>query len=86
MSYRLSRHAEEEARLRQIPRELLDSLLNAPQQIVPAHGGKKAYQSQFDLGGGKVFLVRAIVDDIVSPAVVVTVYRTTKIGKYWRQP
>jgi len=53
---------------------------------VPAHGGKKTYQPQFELGGGKVFLVRAIVDDTVSPALVITVYRTTKIGKYWRQP
>lgn len=35
--------------------------------------------------GGKVFLVRAIVDDAVSPAVVVTVYRTAKISKYWRK-
>ena len=34
----------------------------------------------------KMMLVRAIVDDRVDPAVVVTAYRTNKIGKYWRQP
>jgi hypothetical protein len=34
--------------------------------------------------GGKMFLVRVIIDDGVDPAVVVTVYRTTKIEKYWK--
>ena len=53
---------------------------------MPERGNKKVYQSQLDFGSGKVFLLRAIVDDTVDPAVVVTVYRTSKIGKYWRQP
>ncbi len=29
-------------------------------------------------------LLRAVVDDSADPAVVVTVYRTSKIHKYWR--
>jgi hypothetical protein len=33
-----------------------------------------------------MFLLRVIVDDGVDPAVVVTVYRTTKIEKYWKSP
>jgi len=45
---------------------------------------KKAYQSQLDFGGGRVFLLRVIVDDTIDPAVVVTVYRTKKIAKYWK--
>lgn len=49
-------------------------------------GGKKIYQSQVRFGGSKLFLLRAIVNDAVDPAVVVTVYRTGKIEKYWRQP
>jgi hypothetical protein len=36
--------------------------------------------------GGKMFLLRAIVDKSVDPAVVVTAYRTGKIEKYWRKP
>ena len=86
MRYRLSSHAEEELDLRAIPRELLESVLEEPQQIVPVHGGRKAYQSQLGFGDGRLFLVRAIVDDSVDPAVVVTVYRTSRIGKYWRAP
>jgi hypothetical protein len=53
--------------------------------VVPERGGKKAYQSQLDFGSGKIFLVRAIVDETVSPLIVVTVYRTSKITKYWRK-
>jgi len=33
-----------------------------------------------------MFLLRIIVDDSLDPAVVVTVYRTTKVEKYWVKP
>lgn len=71
---------------RGIPMAFLEAVLQHPQQVVPEVGGKKAYQSQFDFGGGRSFLLRAIVIDDVDPAVVVTVYRTSKIGKYWSTP
>ena len=86
MRFRLYRHAQEEVIRRSIPEALLDSVLQHPQQIVPAHGGKKAYQSQLDFGGGRIFLLRVIVAEDVSPPLVVTVYRTSKINKYWRTP
>ncbi|HSZ60133.1 MAG TPA: DUF4258 domain-containing protein, partial [Tepidisphaeraceae bacterium] len=82
--FRLSKHAEEELRRRSIPRGLLDQVLNRPGQVVAEQGGRKAYQSQLDFGGGKIFLLRVIVDDRVDPAVVVTTYRTSKIARYWR--
>jgi hypothetical protein len=63
---------------------MLESVLENPQQVLPERGGKKAYQSQLDFSGGKIFLLRAIVDETVDPAMVVTVYRTSKISKYWR--
>jgi hypothetical protein len=69
---------------RAIPLTLLETVLQNPQQVVPEYGGKKAYQSQVDFGEGKIFLLRAIVDDKVEPAIVITVYRTSKISKYWR--
>lgn len=34
---------------------------------------------------GKVYLLRAMVNETANPAVVVTVYRTSKIEKYWSQ-
>ena len=84
MRFRLSKHAEQELRLRSIPRNYLDQVLAHPQQVVVEYGGRKAYQSKIDFGGGKIFLLRVIVDDRADPAVVVTAYRTTRIDKYWR--
>lgn len=86
MNFRLSHHARQEMERRAIPPAFLQFVLHNPQQIIPVEGNKKAYQSQLDFGNGKMFLLRAIVADNVDPAVVVTVYRTSKISKYWRQP
>ena len=84
MKFKISQHASEEMQRRAIPLTLLETVLQNPQQVVPEYGGKKAYQSQIDFGEGKIFLLRAIVDDKVEPAIVITVYRTSKISKYWR--
>jgi hypothetical protein len=84
LKFRLSRHVKEEMDRRSIPLNLLKSVLEGPQQVISERGGKKAYQSQLDFGGGKIFLVRAIVDERVDPPIVVTAYRTSKITKYWR--
>ena len=84
MKFRLFNHAREEMERRKIPLALLESVLDGPQQVVLEKGGKKAYQSKVDFGDGKIFLLRAIVMEDIDPAVVVTVYRTSKIEKYWR--
>lgn len=86
MRFAFSRHALEEMQRRAIPRHVVESVLDGPQQVTAEYGGRKAYQSQVALEGGKTYLVRVIVDDRADPAVVMTVYRTTKIGKYWREP
>jgi len=84
LNFKLSRHVREEMERRSIPLTMVESVLENPQQVLPERGGKKAYQSQLDFGGGKIFLLRAIVDETVDPAMVVMVYRTSKISKYWR--
>lgn len=71
MSFRLTDHAEEELVRRQIPREVLEEVLQSPEQAVPEHHGRKCYQSRKQIGG-IMFLARAIVDDKVDPNVVVT--------------
>ena len=70
---------------RQIPLAMLDGVLQQPQQIVSQSGRKRVYQSKVDFGGGRVFLLRAVVDDANDQATVITVYRTSKIDKYWRR-
>jgi hypothetical protein len=83
MSFRYSRHAPEEMARRGIPQPMVDGVLASPQQVVDTPDGKKAYQSQVNFGG-RTFLLRAIVAEDVDPNLVVTVYRTSKISKYWR--
>lgn len=85
MNFQLSRHAQEEMLLRGIPLALVESVLEHPQQIVPEYGDKEAYQSKIAFGSGKIFLLRVIVAKDVEPPEVVTLYRTTKIEKYWRE-
>ena len=70
---------------RGIPETVVETILQNPEQIVNEYGNKKAYQSIIDSGAGKNYLVRVIVNDIVEPAKVVTVYKTSKIEKYWRK-
>jgi hypothetical protein len=81
MNFRFSKHAESELVLRRIPRKFVEEVLRQPEQIVPERPPKKAYQSQVDFGG-RIFLLRVIVDDTIEPAIVVTLYRTKKIKKY----
>jgi hypothetical protein len=68
---------------RKISVDLVESVLNNPQQVISEKEGRKAYQSKIDVDG-RAFLLRVIVVDDVEPAVVITVYKTSKIDKYWR--
>lgn len=86
MKFKLSRHARLEMQRRKISREIVELVLTQPQQIIPQEPGKKIFQSQLDCGAGKIFLVRVVLAHATSPPVVVTVYRTKKISKYWRLP
>lgn len=86
MEFRISNHAKGEMERRSIPMRFLETVLKEPQQIVSERGDLKAYQSILDFGSGKIFLLRAIINDTIKPAIVVTVYRTSKITKYWRRP
>jgi hypothetical protein len=86
MKFKLSRHARQEMGRRRIPAAVVKAVLDRPEQVVEAPGGFRAYQSKFAFGRGKMYLVRAIVAEEAEPPVVVTVYRTSKVEKYWRQP
>jgi hypothetical protein len=62
---------------------VMNSVLDSPQQILLEREGRKVYQSKLEFGNGKIFLLRVILADDVEPKVVITVYRTSKIEKYW---
>ena len=84
MTYRLSRHAESEMERRQIPIGWLNSLLAAPEQRIQQPDDTEVLQSRFATESGKMYLLRAVVTTGKEAAVVVIVYRTSKIEKYWR--
>ena len=52
-------------------------------EIVPEHGDIVCYQSKVDINQ-KPYLVRVMVNETATPPKVVTVYRTSKISKYWK--
>ena len=85
VNYIVSKHAQKEMNRREIILETVSRIMENPDQIVEEYGGKKAYQSIIDYGFDSKYLVRVIVNDSVIPMVVVTVYRTSKINKYWRE-
>lgn len=85
MRFHFSRHVLEELDERKIPRSLIEPVLQAPEQKVPEVENIICYQSRVDIDG-KPYLLRVMVNETVNPPTVVTAYRTSKIGKYWRKP
>jgi hypothetical protein len=63
---------------------MVDAVLAAPQQTLTERDGILALQSVLEFPEEGSFLVRVLVNQ-EQPAKVVTVYRTSKISKYWRQ-
>ena len=86
MRFRLSQHAQQMLERRAIPQNMIDLVLYNPQQIIHDEEGTVIYQSQLAFGEGKIVLLRAVIATDRDPAVVITVYYTSQIKKYWRVP
>ena len=85
MNVVLSDHARRQADRRGIGQAILRAVAEFPEQVVPVRPGREIRHSRVPFPpAGDAYLVRVVVD--VSPGVetVVTVYRTSKIDKYWR--
>ena len=83
MSFELSTHVYERLELRKISEADLLRVLNSPEQVLTQADGTKVYQSRLTING-KVYLLRAFVNDAVEHNRVKSVYRTSQIKKYWR--
>ena len=83
MKFRISAHAREEMTRRCINPAEVESVLAAPGQIVREHGGVMCYQSPVT-HHGKQYLLRVMVNEAAEPKVVVTIYKTSKLSKYWQ--
>lgn len=70
---------------RGIAKEEVKAVLAAPEQTEEVREGRAVYQARIKSGKpSKPYLVRVFVDIDRKPPYVVTVYRTSKIEKYWR--
>ncbi len=83
IDYTITDHAAIEIGRRGLKRETIDRVLKNPEQRFDVRPGRVILQSRIQ-ESGKEFLIRVFVDADRRPAEVVTAYRTTKIGKYWR--
>ena len=84
MNFQFSKHIQQEAAQRGIPWAVVEAVLAAPEQTVSELGTVVCYQSRMTINA-KPYLVRVMVEQGKVPPVVVTVYRSSKIEKYWRQ-
>ncbi|PZO36759.1 MAG: hypothetical protein DCF19_20490 [Pseudanabaena frigida] len=84
MKFRITNHALEEIQKRKIPIALVEYVVDNPQQVLTQDKDIRIYQSQVNLGTGKLYLLRIFVNETIDPAAIVTVYRTSQIKKYWK--
>jgi hypothetical protein len=83
MDYVITAHAAFEMQRRGIAEADLEQVLRAPEQRFPVRAGREVFQSRMGISGTE-YLVRVFVDVERQPVEVVTVYRTSKVSKYWR--
>ena len=80
--YKISSHALHEMKRRNIEREMVDAVMKNPAQKVPEIENIVCYQSKVKFDN-KTYLLRIMVNEDLDTPVIVTVYRTSKIDKYW---
>ena len=81
----ISAHARMQMAERGIPEEMVLDIIESPQQVIPEEEDKMIYQSlRFFLEDERDYLVRVFVNVVKIPNLVITVYRTSKIDKYWQ--
>lgn len=78
-------HAREAMARRGISEAEVRAVADSPEQTLPVRPGRVLVQSIREaVPGGQVYLVRVILDVWPDGADVVTVYRSSRIGKYWK--
>ena len=81
MEFEFSKHALEQIKLRQISLAIANKVLKNPDQVVKENGNR-IYQSIISTAGKK-YLIRIFVNTHKTPNLVITVYKTSKISKYY---
>lgn len=72
---------------RGLSQDMVHLILIAPEQRLELRPGRTVLQSRVRTGiPERTYLVRVFVDTTTSPPEVVTLYRTSRVTKYWRDP
>ena len=80
-----SDHALFQMRRRGISQKDVSRIIESPEQTLEVRPGRAVFQARIMVGEpARAFLVRVFVDVGKENLEVVTVYRTSKIDKYWR--
>ena len=78
-------HALTEMVRRKITQEDVRIVLANPEQMEMVREGRAVYQAKLEMGEPpKTYILRVFIDIDRKPPYIVTVYRTSKIEKYWR--
>ena len=81
----LTNHARFEAQRRDIQVEQIEAVIRDPQQSVASGGERVVLQSKYyDNIVGKEMLLRVFGKRTATGFKVITVYKTSKISKYWQ--
>jgi len=82
-----SPHAQTEMTRRGIAEAEVRAALSGPARQAAVRPGRIVLTALHEgAPGGRAYVLRVFVDIDRSPQVVVTVYRSSKIGKYWSRP
>jgi len=84
MNFIFSKHAEEQMVRRSLKRSVVEAVFLKPEQVLEDENDEdiKIYQSIVK-EGDILFLYRVFVNTKVQPNMIVTLYKTTKIDKYY---
>lgn len=81
MNYIYSNHALEQMKARGISQEIVDAIIENPLQVI-LEDDKKIVHGIIEEDNTK-YLIRIFVNRIKQPNLIITVYRTSKIDKYY---
>ena len=81
MNFVFSKHSLEQMERRGIRKDTVENVLTKPEQT-KTYNGKKVYQSVIK-SEDKNYLIRVFVNTKTNPNLVITVYLTSKIKKYY---
>ncbi|MBI4223602.1 MAG: DUF4258 domain-containing protein [Deltaproteobacteria bacterium] len=79
----LSEHARFEMRRRGIPESIVQQVLEKPEQKIRLARGREIWQNRVKMED-REYVVRLVLE--LNPEIkIITVYRSSKINKYWRE-